>query len=233
MAFARLSGDMTDQQSVLRAGGYSPYEPKFRMRYGVELRQGLDVMSASPDCRPNLLGCLFGGGTPPSRIEADPTPLLARFNASVEYRPVPKFTLALTSQAQFTGDALPAFEELAGGSFSIGRGYDPGSVLGDSGVMSSFEMRYGSLAPASVDGWALQPYVFSDVAFVWNEDPSRSPTNPDRLWSVGGGVRVAWGPGLQSDFLIAVPLERPDLALTRGDVRFMFSLTARLLPWRF
>lgn len=233
MAFARLSGDMTDQQSVLRAGGYSPYEPKFRMRYGVELRQGLDVMSASPDCRPNLLGCLFGGATPPSRIEADPTPLLARFNASVEYRPVPKFTLALTSQAQFTGDALPAFEELAGGSFSIGRGYDPGSVLGDSGVMSSFEMRYGSLAPASVDGWALQPYVFSDVAFVWNEDPSRSPTNPDRLWSVGGGVRVAWGPGLQSDFLIAVPLERPDLALTRGDVRFMFSLTARLLPWRF
>ena len=198
MAFARLSGDMTDQQSVLRAGGYSPYEPKFRMRYGVELRQGLDVMSASPDCRPNLLGCLFGGATPPSRIEADPTPLLARLNASVEYRPVPKFTLALTSQAQFTGDALPAFEEIAGGSFSIGRGYDPGSVLGDSGVLSSFEMRYGSLAPASIDGWALQPYVFSDVAFVWNEDPSRSPTNPDRLWSVGGGVRVAWGPGRSS-----------------------------------
>lgn len=233
MAFARISGDMTDQQSVLRAGGYSPYEPKFRMRYGVELRQGLDVMSASPDCRPNLLGCLFGGATPPSRIEADPTPLLARVNASVEYRPVPDFTFALTSQAQFSGDALPAFEELAGGSFSIGRGYDPGSVLGDSGVLSSFEMRYGSLAPAAIDGWALQPYVFSDVAFVWNEDPSRSPTNPDRLWSVGGGLRVAWGAGLQSDVLIAVPLERPDLALTRGDVRFMFSLTARLLPWRF
>lgn len=233
MAYARLSGDMTDQQSVLRTGGYTPYEPKFRLRYGVELRQGLDAFSASPDCRPNLLACLFGGAAPPSRIEADPTPLLARANATVEYRPVPNFTLALTNQAQFTGDALPAFEELAAGSFSIGRGYDPGSVLGDSGVLSSFEMRYGSLAASSVNGWALQPYVFSDVAFVWNEDPSRKPTNPDRLWSVGGGVRIAWGSGLQSDVLIAVPLERPDLALTRGDVRLMFSLTARLLPWRF
>jgi len=233
MAIARLSGDIADQQSVLRAGGYTPYEPKFRLRYGVELRQGLDAFSASPDCRPNLLACLFGGAAPPSRIEADPTPLLARVNATVEYRPVPKFTLALTNQAQFTGDALPAFEELAAGSFSIGRGYDPGAVLGDSGVLSSFEMRYGSLAPSSVNGWALQPYVFSDVAFVWNEDPSRSPTNPDKLWSVGGGLRVAWGPGLQSDVLIAVPLERPDLAPTRGDVRLMFSLTARLLPWRF
>jgi hemolysin activation/secretion protein len=182
MAYARLSGETTDQQSVLRAGGFSPYEPKFRMRYGVEVRQGIDVFSASPDCRPDLLGCILGGVAPPSRLEADPTPLLARLNAGVEFRPVPLLAFALDTQAQLTGDPLPAFEELAAGSFSIGRGYDPGAVLGDSGVLSSFEIRYGSLAPADVNGWALQPYVFSDVAFVWNEDPSRKPTNPDKLW---------------------------------------------------
>jgi hemolysin activation/secretion protein len=156
-----------------------------------------------------------------------------RLDAGLESRPVPLWTLALSTQAQITGDALPAFEELAGGSFSIGRGYDPGAVLGDSGILNSFELRYGSLSPSGADGMAWQPYIFSDVAMVWNEDPSRSAANPDRLWSAGGGVRLAWGSGIQSDFVVAVPLERPDLAATKGDVRFLFSLTARLFPWRF
>lgn len=233
MAFARVAGEVLDRQSVQRAGGYTPFEPKFRLRYGLEVRQGLDVLSASPDCRPNLLGCLFAGSAPPSRIEADPTPLLLRVNTDVEYRPSPKLAFVLRNQAQITGDALPAFEEIAAGSFSIGRGYDPGAVLGDSGIMNSFELRYGTLVPPTIDGVALQPFVFTDLAHVWNEDPSRRPGNPDRLWSAGGGLRLAWGKGVQSDFLLAVPLERPDLAPRRGDVRFLFTLTARLFPWRF
>jgi hemolysin activation/secretion protein len=233
MAYARLAGEWTDQQSVLRAGGYSPYEPRLQLRYGIEARHGLDVFNASPDCRPNLLGCLIGAAVPPSRIEADPTPLLVRINADFEYRPTPKVAFALETQAQITNDPLPAFEEIAAGSFSVGRGYDPGAVLGDSGIMSAFEMRYGSLVSKAAGGLAYQPYLFTDVAYVWNEDPSRSPTNPDRLWSAGGGLRVSWSPGVQSDFVIAVPLQRPDLATDRGDVRFMFTLTARLLPWRY
>ena len=233
MLFARVAGEWTDQQSVLRAGGYSPFEPRLRLRYGIEARHGLDVFGASPDCRPNLLACLFGGVVPPSRIEANPTPLVLRFNTDMDYRPDPLLTFSLRTQAQITSDALPAFEELAAGSFSIGRGYDPGAVLGDSGIMSALEMRYGSLAPNDMNGLALQPYLFTDVAFVWNRDPSRRAGNPDRLWSAGGGLRVAWGQGIQSDFLIAVPLERPDLAATRGDVRFLFTLTARLFPWRY
>ena len=233
MVYARLAGERIDRQSVLRGGGYSPFEPKVRLRYAIEARQGLDVFGASPDCRANLLGCVIGGIAPPSRIEADPTPLLARIDAGIEYRPDPLLTFALDTRAQITGDALPAFEELAAGSFSIGRGYDPGAVLGDSGIMGAFEMRYGSLTPPGLSGVAWQPYLFTDVAVMWNEDPSRRPANPDRLWSAGGGLRMAWGPGLQGDFLVAVPLERPDLAATRGDVRFLFTLTARLFPWRY
>jgi hemolysin activation/secretion protein len=233
MVYARVAGEWTDQQSVLRAGGYSPFEPKLRMRYGLEARHGLAVFDASPDCRANLLACLVGGMVPPSRIEADPTPLLFRLNADIEYRPDPLLTFALETQAQITSDPLPAFEELAAGSFSIGRGYDPGAVLGDSGIMAAFELRYGSLVPESVTGFAYQPYLFSDVAYVWNEDPSRQLANPDRLWSAGGGLRVAWGSGLQSDFVVAVPLVRPDLAASKGDVRFMFTLTARLFPWSY
>jgi len=233
MVYARLAGIWTDEDSIRRIGGYTPFEPKLRLEYGFEARHGLDVFSASPDCRPNLLGCLLGGSVPPSRIEADPTPLLARANAGIEFRPDPLLTFALETVAQVTSDPLPAFEELAAGSFTIGRGYDPGAVLGDSGVLGSFEMRYGSLAPEGPDDVTVQPFVFTDVAWVWNEDPSRRPGNPDRLWSAGGGVRMAWGRGLQSDVLLAVPLERPDLAPRRGDVRLMVSLTARLFPWRF
>lgn len=233
MIYARISGDWTDSDSIRRINGYTPFEPRFRAYYAAELRQGLDVFSTSPDCRPNLLACLVGGTAPPSRIEADPTPFLTRFQAGAEYRPDPLLTFSLEARAQATDDALPAFEEFAGGSFSIGRGYDPGAILGDSGVGGSFEVRYGSLAPDGPQALAWQPYVFTDVAWVWNEDPSRSPLNPDRLWSAGGGLRAAFGSMMQGDFVVAVPLERPDLALERGDVRFMFTLTARLFPWRY
>ncbi|MEE4316536.1 MAG: ShlB/FhaC/HecB family hemolysin secretion/activation protein [Erythrobacter sp.] len=233
MLYARLDGAWTDRDSIQRLGGYSPFEPKLRLRYGIEARQGLDVFSVSPDCRPNPLACVIGADAPPSRIEADPTPLLARINAGLEYRPDPLLTFALETVGQISGDPLPAFEEMAGGSFTIGRGYDPGAVLGDSGIMGSFELRYGSIVPKGADAFAVQPYVFTDMAWVWNEDPGRRPTNPDRLWSAGGGLRLAWGRGMQTDMLIAVPLERPDLAVRRGDVRFMISLTARLLPWRY
>jgi len=230
--FARFSGETTDRQSVQRVGGYTPNEPKFRARYALEVRQGFDVLSASPDCRGNPIAC-FANGTQTSRIESDPTPLLLRYDAGIEYRPVPLITFALSSSGQLSGDPLPAYEEFAAGSFSIGRGYDPGAVLGDSGVSTAIELRYGSLSPDAPDDLAVQPYVFTDMAWAWNKDPSRRPLNPDRLWSAGGGLRAMWGSRLQADAFVAVPLERPDLATQRGDVRFMVSLTARLFPWRY
>ena len=232
MAYLRFDGAITDRASIRNTGGYSLYEPRLRLRYGFEARQGLDVLSSSPDCRPNLLACVIGGNAPPSRIEADPTPLLARIKGGVEYRPDPKITFSLDTTGQITGDPLPAFEELAAGNFTTGRGYDPGAVLGDSGILNSLELRFGSTIPAAAKAVAFQPYVFSDLAFVWNEDPSRRATNPDRLWSAGAGLRAAWGGGVQADLALAVPLERPDLAPRRGDVRILFTLTSRLLPWR-
>ena len=231
--FARVSREFTDAHSIQRQNGYTPYEPRLRYGYSAEIRQGFDVLSTSPDCREDLLSCTTGGAVPPSRIEADPTPFIIRYTGQAEYRPTPLWTFALNAQGQITSSPLPAFEEFAAGNFSIGRGYDPGAVLGDSGVAGAFEVRYGSLVPKSADAEAFQPYVFTDVAYAWNEDPSRRPLNPDRLWSAGAGLRAAWGANVQGDFMIAVPLERPDLAASRGDIRVLFTLTARLLPWRY
>lgn len=231
--FARVSGDWTDERSVQRLDGYSPFEPKLRLRYAFEARQGISAFGTSEDCRINPINCFIGAAVPPSRIEGNPTPFLLRYEGGVEYRPNPMLTFSLDANAQVTSDPLPAFEEFAAGSFSVGRGYDPGAVLGDSGVGAALEVRYGTLAPADPEAVAWQPYVFTDVAYAWNEDPSRRPLNPDRLWSAGGGVRAAWGSKLQADAFLAVPLTRPDLAPQTGDVRFMVSVTARLFPWRF
>ncbi len=230
--FARVAADWADQESIQRLGGYTPYEPKFRARAALEARQGLDILSTSPDCRSNPLGCLVGGLAPPSRIEADPTPFVVRLDGGVEYRPDPLFTFSLEASAQVTSDPLPAFEEFAGGSFSIGRGFDPGAILGDNALAGSLELRFGSLAPKDATSFALQPYVFSDIAYVWDEDPSAQGSNPDQLWSAGGGVRAAFGSRLQGDVLLAIPLEKPNLATELGDIRLMFTLTARLFPWR-
>lgn len=233
IGFARLAGELFDRQTVLGANGYSQFEPRLRLRYGAELRHGIGGLSASPDCRPNLIACLLATAAPPSRIEADPTPLLLRLNADIEFRPRPDIAFILRNQGQVTGDALPAFEEIAAGNFSIGRGYDPGAVLGDSGILSALEVHVGRAAPSGPKDVAVQPYVFTDLAHVWNHDPSRRAGNPDRLWSAGGGVRLAWGGGVQSDLILAVPLVKSDLAAETGDVRLLFTLTARLFPWRF
>lgn len=231
--FARIEGDWTDMASIRRLDAYTPYEPKVRARFALEARQGLDVFSGSPDCRSNPLGCIVGGVAPPSRIEADPTPFVARAEAGVEYRPIPNITFSLQADAQASDAPLPAFEEFAAGNYSIGRGYNPGAVLGDSGIGVQLELRAGSLAPKDVDAVAVQPYVFTDAAWAWNNDPSRISGNPDRLWSAGGGVRAAWGSRVQADLLVAAPITRPDLAAQLGDVRVLFTLTARLFPWSY
>lgn len=230
--FLRVDSLYADPDSIAGTNGFSAFEPQLGARGGVELRQGIDIFDATPDCRSDPRACI-ATGVAPNRIEADPTPLLVRFEGEAAYRPVPDLRFSLGMNAQFTSDPLPAFEEFSAGNYSLGRGYDPGSILGDNGYALSFEMGYGSLAPEGPAELAWEGYLFTDMAWAWNEDPSRSPLNPDRLWSAGGGMRFAYGSALQADVAVAVPLEKPDFAADRGDVRVLVSLTTRLLPWRF
>lgn len=236
VAWLRVDGSETDRGSLARELGYSPYEPRFRLTYGMEVRQGLSILGANADCRGALLACTASNKVP-SRIEQDPTAALLRIDLAAEFRPVPAFTIATRAAAQGTGDALPAFEELTGGNYSIGRGYDPGAITGDRGVSGSLEFRLGSLIPRGPDAWAVQPFAFVDAAQVKDLDPSQRPLNPDSLVSVGGGARFAWGRGMQGDVLLAVPLHNTDTRALggrpRGDVRVLFSVTSRLLPWGF
>lgn len=232
----RLDVATTDPASIARRGGYTPYEPRTRANLAVELRQGLAVLGANIDCRAAPAACVAIDKVP-SRIEQDPTAMLLRADLSGEFRPVPAIAIVGRVQAQMTGDALPAFEELSAGNYSIGRGYDPGAVTGDKGLSGSLEVRLGSIIPRDINAWSLQPYLFLDTSVMRDRDPSQRSFNPDSLVSLGGGLRFAWARGLQGDVSLAVPLRRTDLAIAgnqpRGDVRLLLSLTSRLVPWSF
>ena len=231
VGYLRLSMEATDPASLLRAGGFSAYEPRWRVTGSLELRQGLDILDATDPCGPAFANCRTL--PTPSRLEGDPTGTLLRFQGSGEYRPVPKITFSLGMRAQGAGDALLSFEEFSAGNYTVGRGYDPGTLLGDRGIGFQAELRYGGLAPTSLDAVALQPYLFFDYARVWNEDRLNAADRRQHLSSLGGGLRAVYGNRAQLDVALAVPLERAGLLAERPDPRLLVSLTTKLWPWSF
>ena len=66
-----------------------------------------------------------------------------------EYRPVPNLTLALGARSQYAWEPLLSFEQFSVGNYTVGRGYDPGSLLDDRGWGTQAEIRFGSTVPKS------------------------------------------------------------------------------------
>lgn len=233
VAFLRLTADATDPDSIARIGGYSIAEPRWRFGGSIEARQGLDIFGATDSCGPAFAACLAPGVTPPSRLEGDGTGTVFRAALAGEWRPRPDITFALGGRTQYSPDPLLSFEEFSAGNYTIGRGYDPGVLLGDSGLGFQAELRFGSIAPRTRDSIAAQPYAFVDTAWVWNQDRITAPIGRQRLTSIGGGVRATWGDKARLDVALAVPLVRAGLQTDRGDARILVSLTTKLLPWSF
>ena len=229
VAFARLDFDAVG----LVAGNprYTLTEPRWRLNATAELRQGLDVLGASEGCGPGFVDCIAPGVVAPTRFEGDPTATVLRGGFYGEFRPVPHFTLALGVRGQWSDHALLSFEELSAGNYTAGRGYDPGTILGDSGIGLQAELRYGSTNPTGPTDFAFEPYIFFDQAWAWNEDVVFGLPRQE-LSSVGGGVRAVYGDRFRLDLLVAEPLDRAGLQTGRGDTRVLVSLTVRLWPWR-
>lgn len=219
--YSRLDYDSVDPSSVASTAGYSVAEPQWRIAGGLEVRQGIDL-GASDRCKPAQV-CLL------SRAAADPTAFVARATGLVEYRPMPKLTFSLAPRAQYAPHSLLSYEQFSVGNFTAGRGYDPGTLTGDSGLGFQSEVRIGSLTPRKHDGFAFQPFAFADLGIVWNH--VTAVADPQHLWSVGGGVRAAWGQRARLDVTLAAPLTRTALQPER-DVRLLVTLSTKLLPWR-
>lgn len=230
VAFLRLDAEA---QQLGDAARYTTAEPRWRTTASVQLRRGIGTLGASEGCGAALVNCTSASAVPPSRLEGDPTATVIRGEATGQWRPVPNVTFALGATGQYSGHPLFAFEEFAAGNYTVGRGYDPGTILGDSGLGFQAELRFGRAYPRSADGYAVQGYVFLDRAWVWNEDRLSIVATRDRLSSIGAGVRAAWGDRARLDLVLAVPLDRAGLQTERPDPRLLVSLTTRLWPWSF
>lgn len=228
VAYARLDLDLTDHASIDGTNGYSVAEPRVHFAGGVELRKGTGLFGGSAACVP-ASRC-----TPPnvplSNIAADPRAALVRFDGELELRADPRFSLVLAPRGQYSARPLLNFEQFSLGNYSIGRGFDPGIVQGDSGIGTSLELRFGHRAPRKPDGIALQPFAFLDTAWAWTNDGGLTP-DPRHVWSAGGGVRARWGDHVDLNLLLAVPLDRAGTQNRRGDTRVLFTITTRLAPW--
>lgn len=207
------------------------HAPRWRGSGSIELRQGLNVLGASPPsiARPgNPLGPLA-----PARADGDRTSTLVRASASFEYSLGKGFWLAALPRAQYAFTPLFSFEEYSAGNFTIGRGYDPGVIIGDSGVGSGFELRLPNTRPFQKVDLTVLPFAFTDVAWTWQKASflDRNPPNPDFVASVGGGVRAVLNNRFRIDGTVAFPLKKAGLQTHNHDPRFLVSIATKLWPW--
>lgn len=223
----RADASWIDPGSVAGRGGFSPSEPRWALSTSLEARQGVSFLGASDDCGPAGTACFLPGAVPLTRVEGKPDAFLLRANALAEWRPHKLFTLSAAPRAQWASDPLLAYEEFSGGNFTVGRGFDPGTIIGDSGVGVAVEARYGSFVPANTKALAIQPFAFFDAVWVWNKDSAFAGLDPQKLYSAGGGVRVAYGDVARLDVTVAAPLNRGGFLTQKPDPRLLVSLTTQ------
>lgn len=230
VAYLRFDADAVDSGPG-RSRGLGPLvQPAWRLAGSIEARRGLDIFDASDGCDGTPSPCAAPGAVPPSRPEGDATGTVFRATGFAEVQLVPAISFALLPRAQYSPNKLLSFEEFSGGNYTVGRGYDPGVIIGDSGVGVQIELRAnvrGQLAPRL----AVQPYAFVDAARVWNEDDAFDGLPPQRLASVGAGVRASYDNRFRLDVALAVPTKRAGFQTERPDPRLLISFTTRLLPW--
>lgn len=211
--WARLDFDRMD---------LSRAEPAWRLDGSLEVRQGVAGLGASRSC----LGIACGSRVPTSRFDGSPAATVVR--AEVEYeRALGRFSLAVHPRGQYAFRKVLGFEAFAPGNYTVGRGYDPGVITGDSGVGVATELRGPRLPIGRGNGPVVQPFAFVDAAWAWD----RGAGKPQRLSSVGGGLRADLGSRFRLDASVAVPLDAAGFNGRRPAPRVLVSLTTRLLPW--
>ena len=229
VAFLRLGIDAIPSDIGPR---FSSAEPPWHFNTLVELRQGLHALGATDDCGPLGANCLGPGNVPPSRLEGRSDATVIRLTAYGDVRPIPKLTFSLGVRAQYSWKPLLSFEDFSAGNYTVGRGYDPGSLLGDRGYGTQLELRYGSRIPISESRPAIEGYAFWDHARVGHYATGIIITQREHLNSVGAGVRVNWQ-RFTLDAGLAVPLTHVGPLNDKPDPRLLVSLTTRLWPWKY
>jgi len=187
-----LSADFSNDKLSILFGGVRGQAVTDRLTsaYDVQIRKGQSAFGASKS-----------GDLDVSRIGANPQALVFKLNAQAQIKPVPGFKIISRINGQYSDDALLANEEYAVGNFTIGRGYEPGQLSGDTALAAAFDFVLGPYSPGDAAGFTLQPYAFIDAAKVSNEDPLAEKSR--HVTSQGLGVIVDLTDNLSADIIWA------------------------------
>jgi len=182
--------------------------------FQVGLSQGLDVAGAS------------GRGDPLiSRPGAVPNFTKVAAEAHRIQSLVDNFSAAVNAYGQYAFDPLYAAEQFALGGGRVGRGYDPGELLGDHGVGGASELRFDWRPGVDLLS-SVQLYGFFDIGKVWNRvGPITTGTS---LASAGAGARIFFAEGYLIGLEAAQPLTRsPATESGQKPTRFFVDLSAQ------
>ncbi len=113
-----------------------------------------------------------------------------------------KIGTSLSLTGQYSPDSLPTSEQISFGAQRYALGYQPGETSGDSGWAMSVEINR-AFAPGFTYLKTITPYIAYDMARVYLH--SGTPA-PNRLASVGVGVRLSDGRFYNLDLSIAKPV---------------------------
>ena len=188
-----------------------------------QARQGLLGLGASS--RTSSLASREGGA---------PDALDFRESGQINLFWTPQVRSLVSLTAQQSGDPVMSYESLSAGALSVGRGYDPSAISGDTGVMGAAELHLGPvrlaqpfpvLRPLTREG-TFEGLVFFDSASVKRLGPYGAPSSEASLKSIGAGVSVQLGPRLRADVTYAKPLESLSKAGPTPASRWLVRLVA-------
>ena len=181
------SGDIADATGAITSGRVSMTKglPFF------DATETGDPLKSRADGSSNfLLASAYGSRIQPLEFLS---PALSRFS----------IFLSGNGQATLNRPLLSASQCYYGGN-EFGRGYESGSISGDSCLMGSVELR----RDFAIGSWGLQAYGFGDAGMVWRKGAlAPGESSKSGAQSAGGGMRFLPGYGLEGDLVLAWPLE--------------------------
>jgi hemolysin activation/secretion protein len=133
--------------------------------------------------------------------------------------------LSTSWEGDWSNDDLPEPERVSFGAQHFGRGYQDSEASGDYGYGGQLELRYLHMRKESTWLATVQPYVLTDTAQTWFNQPGLPH---QRLGSIAAGVMV----GDNRHYSITVEAAKPvgDLPTDNNSRDWRYSLT---LTWNF
>lgn len=214
VAYARLDGSFRQPSSR--------GDSLWTLEAGIELRQGLDILKATPRR-------MVVDGFSASRFDGNSQATVVRGTIDASVKIGRYVWLAASALGQYSSSALLNIEEFSIGNLTYGRGYDPGSNGADRTVAFRIEPRVRIIDQPK---FRLEAITFYDNVRIWNLDTG---TLEDRrtLDSIGGGLRMMANNRFIIDAIYAKPLRKVLATDDRPPTdRLLVSITAKLLPWR-